>query len=564
MEENTPVSVASDNALVNNPKLEEVFSSIEKQLTIQTGFLKSMQGDFANQFKFNREMAKKAESANSRLSVADEDGATPNDLSDPTNDENKKDLAGDYGIGGLLATAMGGVGLAALLGAALKKTVPALLAPVIGSFINGAVTEALTDIGATEETAEVIGDASMSGVKWGIWGTLLFGKWGGAAGLLYGVGSHLGNIMDKNQDGILDGTTTEMDREFWNKWGAGIGASAGVLLMIFGKRLGVKLLAAGSAALAATLAKIKPLTPGAPTSGAAPRPGASTLPRGTLPSGSGAAARGAGNVFSIATGQPMTVTAVEEAMKNDPSRATKYAKYAKFFKFAGPAMAVIPALIGPVMAIHNDESDEEIKKQIVGALGSIGGAYLGAIAGAGAATVIPVVGQSGIGNILGGLIGAAGGALSGEFIAEELADFLLGGPDPKPVDGAVNTGASSYGQMNRRARRANRSQTPGATYNENGTLQASAEDITFAQSAMDAAGHTQAITPGNAMSQKVDMIITDSLVSKKGSGGGVNMNQMGGNVSNTTNVGGASTMVTVIQASGSNALSNSLPVNMAT
>ena len=217
------------------------------------------------------------------------------------------------------------------------------------------------------------------------------------------------------------------------------------------------------------------------------------------------------------------------------------------------------------MAIHNDESDEEINKQLVGALGSIGGAYLGAIAGAATATVIPVVGQSGIGNLIGGAIGAVGGALSGEFIAEELADFLLGGPVPEPVDGAVNAGpAPSYGQMNRRARRANRSQTPGATYNENGTLQASAEDIAFAQSAMDTAGYTPAITPGNAMSQKVDMIITDSLVSKKGSGGGVNMNQMGGNVSNTTNVGGASTTVTVVQASGSNALSNSLPVNMAT
>ena len=67
------------------------------------------------------------------------------------------------------------------------------------------------------------------------------------------------------------------------------------------------------------------------------------------------------------------------------------------------------------------------------------------------------------------------------------------------------------------------------------------------------------------MSQKVDQIDEMQLSSVGGgAGGGVNMNQMGGNVSNNTNVGGSSTTYNVFQASGSYALSNSLPVNMAT
>ena len=590
MAQNTPVSVVPNNALVNNPKLEGVFSSIEKQLIAQTGFLKSMQGDFANQFQFNREMAKKTESASSRLSVADEDGATPatpNGLSDPTNDENKKDLTGDFGIGGLLASVMGGVGLAGLLGAALKKTVPALLAPVIGSFIKGAITKVLTGAGATEETAKVIGDTADTAVTWGIWGSLLFGKWGGVVGLLAGIGSHLGTIMDKNKDGILDGTTIGIDVEFWNKWGAGIGAAAGVILMLFSKKLSVKLLSIAATGVTAVLAKINPFAGGAPpvttppvtppgtSPGTSPRP--SPRPSGGTPPTpkplpSGMRLNSAGKVIDSATGRFVSVAAVEEAMKNDPSRAAKYAKYAKFFKFAGPAMAVIPALIDPAMAIYNDESDEEIKKQIVGALGSIGGAYLGGLMGGAAVTMIPGVGQTGLPNLIGAAIGAVGGALSGEFIAEEVADFLMGGDKPEPVDGAVNAGPAPSqighaGQKARKNRRATRSQTPGATYNENGTMQASAEDIAFAKgnSARPTAGYTPAIIPGNAMSQKVDMIVTDSLVSKNGGGGGgVNLNQMGGNVSNNTNVGGASTTFNVFQASGSGALSNSLPVNMAT
>ena len=112
MAENTPIIVKTNDQFVNNPKLEQVFSSIEKQLVAQTGFLKSMQGDISNQFKFNRDMVKKTEGEKRRESVAGEDGsnALESSTSDTKkSDDKKEDLAGDFGIGGILATAFGGI-----------------------------------------------------------------------------------------------------------------------------------------------------------------------------------------------------------------------------------------------------------------------------------------------------------------------------------------------------------------------------------------------------------------------------------------------------------------------
>ena len=594
MAENTPIIVKTNDQFVKNSnadKLWQVFSSMEKQLVAQTGFLKSMQGDISDQFKFNRDMVKKTEGEKRRESVSGEDGSNPLESSTPDpkkGDDKKRDLAGDFGLGGILSTALGGIGLAGLLGVALKKTLPGLLAPVIGSFVNGAVTQALTDAGASENTAKLIGDTADTAVTWGIWGKMLFGKWGGLAGLLAGVGSHLGGLMDLNQDGVIGGAMGEInsDPKFWDNFGMTIGAGLGLSPILYkvakalglvGKKSAEKIAEAAlkaatetaekaTAAAAAQAAKIA----GGAAQGAGqakPRPRrprrAPRLPAGGGPAGgalpSGTRLNSAGRVIDSVTGQFKSVADIEEAMKNDPTKASKLAKYAKFFKFAGPAMAVIPALIDPAMAIYNDESDEEIKKQIVGALGSISGAYLGGIAGAGLTTLIPVVGQSGIGNLLGGVIGAVGGALSGEYLAEELADALLGGPDPKPVDGSggvpvIAPRPKGMGAMDVYEADA-WDQQYGQTHNNDGTLKPSATPST-----------APAIDPIIPMSQKVDQIDEMQLSSVGGGagGGGVNMNQMGGNVSNNTNVGGSSTTYNVFQASGSNALSNSLPVNMAT
>jgi hypothetical protein len=561
MDENTPIIVKTDDLFVNNPKLEQVFSSIEKQLVAQTGFLKSMQGDISDQFKFNKDMVRKTESEKRRESVAGEDGsnALESSTSDPKNsDDKKKNLAGDFGIGGILATALGGIGLAGLLGVALKKTLPALLAPVIGSFVNGAVTQALTDAGASENTAKLIGDTADTAVTWGIWGKMLFGKWGGLAGLLAGVGSHLGGWMDLNQDGVIGGAMGEIssDPKFWDNFGMTIGAGLGLSPILYkvakalglvGKKSAEKIADAALKAATETAEKATAATPPAAAgkpltqlgtvgeAAAARRAAAEVIP---IPSGSNVGVTG--KVVAFAKGKFKSIADIVEAMKSDPTKAAKLAKYAKFFKFAGPAMSVIPALIDPAMAIYNDESDEEIKKQIVGALGSVSGAYLGAIAGAGLTTLIPVVGQSGIGNLLGGIIGGVGGAMSGEYLTEELADALLGGPDPEPVDAVVE----AIPTLNKSSE----------TYSESVILKPSTTPST-----------APAIEPVIPMQGKVAEIDRQQIsIAGGGAGGGVNVNQMGGNVSNNTNVGGSSTTFNVFQGGGSSALSNSLPVNMTT
>jgi len=76
--------------------------------------------------------------------------------------------------------------------------------------------------------------------------------------------------------------------------------------------------------------------------------------------------------------------------------------------------------IGMIMA--NDElSKEEKMAQIAGALGGIGGGLLGTIAGATVGSVVPLLG-TGVGGLLGGVLGA----MSGDYIASQVAQWLLG------------------------------------------------------------------------------------------------------------------------------------------
>lgn len=634
------VTVNEEGALVDNPKLEQVFSSIEKQLILQTGFLRSIQSLQSNQFKFTKDMAKKAESEKIRDIVSQEDGSNSGDsrLADtaPSVKGKEEDAAG--GIMGLLASAIGALS-GITLGGILNKIVPAILAPIIGSYVKGAVEEALKKAGADEQTAVVIGDAAKTGVEWGIWGALLFGKWGGLAGLLAGVGSHLGTIMDKNQDGIIDGTTIGIDTAFWNKWGAILAPAVGIILTLIAKRLGVMLLAAAGAAVAGafTGAKVPPIVPGTPGAGAPSTPGAPgtkpSVPTGTVPPPSGAAptpatttntgprgkapgkmpslridppldslkidikkggptstlqqmpsgmrTNSAGKVIDSKTGKFQSVDAIMEALKKEGKAAT-LAKYAKFFKFAGPAMAIIPALIQPAMSIYNEESDQEIKKQIAGALGTISGAYLGAIAGAAGTTLIPVVGQSGIGNLLGGAIGGVAGALSGEYLAESIADALMGGPPAKPVASESDMmkdpaayGIKSQADMNAvqndpalkktllergpmepgDPRRSSGINMDSASISQGGGRATMLNDTRLATA--------PPITPASSASDRVSAIAGMASATSTSTGAGVKVsNNMGGNVNTTNNVGGSSTTYNVFQASGAGALSNSLPVRM--
>lgn len=126
-------------------------------------------------------------------------------------------------------------------------------------------------------------------------------------------------------------------------------------------------------------------------------------------------------------------------------KAAKAAKYSKFLKVVGPLGALVD-LTDPLVAIYTDQPEDVIKKELAGSLGSLSGAYLGMVAGGAAVTLIPVVGQSGFGNILGMVGGAIAGSFAGEYTAESLANFLLGGKEPKPAT-PVKYGLGTYTEL---------------------------------------------------------------------------------------------------------------------
>jgi len=598
-------TVNAEGALVDNPKLEQVFLSIEKQLIAQTGFLKSMQSLQTDEFRFNKEMARRAESEKTRSLVAQEDGSNLSSTTPPVAQDTKGKEEAGKGIFGLLSSLFSGLTVGGLAASLLKKSLPALLAPVIGNFIGGAVEQTLKEFGMSDKASKGISDAATSGVTWAIWGKLLFGNKGAILGLLAGIGSKLGTLMTANKDNIVGkimGGISD-DPKVWDEWGMLLVPALTGLLYFIGKKLGIKLLEKGKTAISDALGrnKVPPITPAggppvpplptpttagpgptpttagpgakpattAPNAGKVPTyaPGKFSVPglEGQKPGGatsvnqkmpSGMRTNSAGRVIDSKTDKFQSIDAIMDALKSE-GRAATLAKYAKFFKFAGPAMTIIPALIDPAMAIYNDESEQEIKKQIAGALGTIGGAYLGAIAGAAGATMIPVVGQSGIGNLLGGIIGGVGGALSGEFLAESLASALMGGPAPEPVSTEYDpsmpealpfiTSTPSASPVAPSAS-ANVSRAEGRATMLNDPRRAGAPQI----------------APASSVNNRVDAMANMQGAAAGNSGAGVNVNNnMGGNVNNNTNVGGSSTTYNIFQSSGSAALSNSLPVPMA-
>ena len=514
------VVAVPEDAFVENPKLEDIFSSIEKQLIKQTGFLKSMQSLQASQVKFTKDLVNDAERTRLEDSVGKGDlGDTEipaqrssDDRGQESVDSGSPDTAGGGRGLGLIGGALGALSIKALTSSILKGGIATLLAPVIIDFVVGAVKEVFgeggLDLGIDPATMQKVADAVKEQSTFIIGATVigkLFKKsWlGFALSTGWAIGGSLSDWLDTNKEGLIETPFGDIDPGVMDNFGRAIGVavSGGLVLLSakITKSLGIAFDSIKTKMSNFRVPKLdKPINPvrndpGAPKSssipsattktgvspavksgalpavksGAAPavKSGASpAVKSGALPavkSGalpavkSGAAPRmmmkgqgsavpsgmtlnSSGKVISKTTGRFQSISQIVEAMEAD-GRTAKLAKYAKFFKFAGPAMAVLPALIDPAMAIYNDEPEDVVRKEIGGALGSISGAYLGGLAGAAATTFIPVVGQSGIGNILGGIVGAIGGAVGGEYAAEHIADALMGGPAAEPVNPAMIT-----------------------------------------------------------------------------------------------------------------------------
>jgi len=280
-----------------------------------------------------------------------------------------------------------------------------------------------------------------------------------------------------------------------------------------------------------------PGTPDAQFKSKAPGGGRSNKVVQKLPSGTAVGPGGAAKKprLRLANGRFASVAQVEAAMKAE-GKLARLAKFMKFLRFAGPAMAVIPALMDPVMAIYNGAPDDEVSKQIAGALGSIGGGVLGSMAGFAFGSALP-----GFGNVLGGIAGGIGGALMGESLVEELTDYLMGtGPVPDPNRVSYKT-------------------SRGTKYK---TLKPGDEGYVTPQ--MDASANTISQSAGtiSGTASKVASIAPGgSLQAAGGGSNNVSVNK-GGDQVNNTNVGGSSSTVNIFNTGGGSLANGHLPVAM--
>ena len=579
------ISVKSTGDIqIANVKLEKVFSSIASQLSNQTKHLKNISGHFDGQSASLKEMAEDAKRAREQESVSKADTLSENGSDSPTtgSSQNESDGGGSANLVGGLSGIIGGAlaGLSASIGPALLRGGLALaIAPLVSNFLEGAISEGLTQLEIEGDAADKAAEAGGIALTAAWIGKTIFGRFGGVAGFFgalgYAYGDELfkffGGTDDKNVLGVEEGTFSMMF--------AALSAAVGVVVTKMGlaaiKAMGVKVGLTTTAKVGATAAgqtltavqraalagkmDVKPPTikPSVAGIGNALKTGTGVLPTGvTLNS--------AGRPINTATGQFKSVREVAEAMEKDATKAAKFAKYAKFFKFAGPAAAVLPALIDPAIAIYNDESDEEIRKQIVGALGSVSGAYLGGALGLAGTTMIPLLGQSGIGNFLGTVFGAVGGAFAGEFLAEEVADMLMGGSTAEPLSAEEMRHQQAGDKRPIAKPRPTESGVIG-DYGRNdwdNLYEGKLNPTTgMALPGFDPLTLAPDLVPKIKDTTKLDQ--NSSSSNNSGSGDQPIIAQtIGGNDQRTTTIGGASTTYHVHHANGSNALSNHIPIPM--
>ena len=423
--------------------LSDIMRSVEKMMFVQTELLTNISNNIEKQVQ----MATNAQETSSRLgdttSVSDEDQGE--DGSDKTNllkELGMKLSGGKKGISGL-AKILGKVALAATVG------------PYVFQFIKGFITRSLENLlGISEEAAESVAGPLSMGVLFG--GIAKFFGFKFFPALIGGITFGLVKKLDIDGDGEIAGMSSNIvaglaagiatTLSYFHKW------TFGMLKKGFGKiGNGVRSLMGSKVKVDDIIPDVKPtaatVKPGAkptklpalPKPQPLPSPKPIPVPKGVekLKIPSGLRVNPAGNV------PPNTAKGVMQSLK-DSGRLAQLAKYSKFLRFAGPAMAVIPALIEPIQAIYNDEPGEVIATQVSGALGSIGGGLLGSMAGAAMGTVgIPI---PFVGSIAGGLFGGIAGALGGEALVETLTGFLLdntalNADDAKPKSVGGRTGS---------------------------------------------------------------------------------------------------------------------------
>ena len=412
-----------------------ILSSVEKSMFLQTSFLESINTTLKNSNLIAAEQREDAQRQANLDSVSGEDpGPAPSSgSSDPKSifaamserfadgKENFKRKASD--------TLLGAEDDSFLKKAGKTLATAYLGGKAVSGFVGNLADKAFKGLGFGDKKSKAMGETTGDAAGLGTGASVIamsLKKFGlkGPGGLQAFATAAVSKItydalgsLDVDGDGKILGVQKELVQ------GVGAGLAGVGTFIASGKAFGAvgKSLSKGFGAVKAKLGfKTKiptPKVPGAPTGKVPKAPKLPTPKAPKIPSALNVNTSGIAN-----QGRPSTVKAVAERLKS--MNPAKLSKFSKFFKFAGPAAAIIPSLIDPALAIMNDAPDDVVKKEIAGALGSIGGASLGLLAGGALGTAIPI---PFIGSGIGGFIGGIAGAFGGEYIAEKIADFFMGG-----------------------------------------------------------------------------------------------------------------------------------------
>ena len=550
-----------DQITTQNPKFDKLLASVAKQMDIQSTLLKSLIETQEKQLKSQVEADEDAKRKSESEGVSGDDEK-------PRGKDGKmmglKPLFESFMKNGL-GKGSGGLGIFGknlLKGGAIMA-----LAPMLKGFVDGFIDQGLEDFfGIDAENNAAFTGALKKGALFAAIGAM-FSRKLILPGLLMGIGASLGPALADSAINVFDWSAETMSK-ITGSIGAVLGVALPTIIMksvgalakkistIFTPKVVTEVVddvlpdnfkpggAAGPLKPGGAAGSMKlPPPPGTPDAQfKSNAPGAAAGSKSVqkvqkLPSGTSVAPSGAAKKprLRLPNGRFATVAQFEAAMKAE-GRLKRLAKFAKFLKFAGPAMAIIPALIDPVMAIYDEAPDDEVKKQIVGALGSISGGVLGSMAGFAFGSGLP-----GFGNIIGGLAGGVGGAFLGETLSEELADYLLGtGPAPDPNRVQVKHGrGKKYITLK-----------PGDKGYVTPQVDASANTISqSAETTSGTASKVALMAPGG------------SLQAAGGGSNNVSVNK-GGDQVNNTNVGGSSSTVNIFNTGGGSLANGHLPVAM--
>jgi len=198
---------------LNSEKFGALFTSMERQLVMQSSFLESMYNMQVARFNFEKDRAKdeardreraKLQAEESAKKISDDAGQRGGPSGDPDlSREQKENLLGALlpGIGTLIGSAVGTLGGLSLANAGrfmFKGGAALVLGPHIGEFVAGFIEEGLSNfdlsgIGLDGDDKAVIANSLGKAAKFAVYGSI-FGKRGA---LIAAGGSLAGDVLTK-------------------------------------------------------------------------------------------------------------------------------------------------------------------------------------------------------------------------------------------------------------------------------------------------------------------------------------------------------------------------------